>query len=162
VAVARSSHQNLATSPAQIKQAPPAAEQPPLAPKQPAGQNSPSRSGGLASSVIEATLIPGLARSVQAAQIIRIHPQTTFVLVRLEVLNLPGLDSREQLLDADGQCIWRQEFSKRTQMVKGRIAVIGLPARILAPGDYTLRIESKNSLGEFENVDSYAFRVTNR
>jgi hypothetical protein len=48
----------------------------------------------------------------------------------------------------------------RARRTKGRIiASLNVPARFLSSGDYQIQLSGRNSAGEYEDIDTYYFRV---
>ena len=133
-------------------------EQPQLASN--AQQHGTSDSDPLGARAVEVTLIPTLTRSIQHAQLVRISPSAAVVLLTLESLNEShSFESRLQVFDAEGRRIWSQDLLDRGQLEQGKARVIAIPTAILVAGDYQLRVAAKNSKGNFQELDSYSFRV---
>jgi len=113
----------------------------------------------LDSRIAEATLAPGLTRSIQVSQLVRVSPGTMVVLLTLESLSeRRNSESRHKLFNASRECIWSQNLPDRGHVERGK-TIVAIPAAILGAGDYRLTLEARNSKGSFEDVDSYSFRV---
>jgi len=113
----------------------------------------------LDSRIAEATLAPGLTRSIQVSQLVRVSPGTMVVLLTLESLSeRRNSESRHKLFNASRECIWSQNLPDRGHVERGK-TIVAIPAAILGAGDCRVTLEARNSTGSFEDVDSYSFRV---
>jgi hypothetical protein len=65
---------------------------------------------------------------------------------------------REVLLSGSGQQLWAQEFPA-TVLSAARRSTIVVPASILAPGIYHLRLDRDSTNGQFEELADSVFRV---
>ena len=65
---------------------------------------------------------------------------------------------REVLLSGTGKKLWAQEFPAVTLSPANRSTIV-LPASILAPGIYHLRLDRETTGGQFDESADYVFRV---
>jgi hypothetical protein len=65
---------------------------------------------------------------------------------------------REVLLSGSGKKLWAQEFPAATLSPANRSSIV-LPASILVPGIYHLRLDRETTGGQFEESADYVFRV---
>jgi hypothetical protein len=105
-------------------------------------------------------LATGLLRSEGSMTRIAIPPDAPLIRLRLE---LPGVDYplyRAVLYDAGGEEIWAQS-KLSAQAGDGRASVtLLLPARLLPPGDYQLKLSGTDGTELLESVATCAFRTT--
>jgi hypothetical protein len=115
-----------------------------------------SEASGTQSAALD--LAPGLTRGVQRQVMLRLSDRAFVVWINLELPSALSGKVREELIGADGERIWMQEFTAiaASSMSKSTIA---LPVSLLAPGDYQIKVEQQNSSGVFEKVGTYAFHV---
>jgi hypothetical protein len=104
-------------------------------------------------------LRPGVRRGVESIPVLHIAGQPTVVRITLELAFQPAAGLREELLRANGQQIWSQELTPAAPLASHGATVIYLPAQLLTPGDYQLRLKDL-SAGPTDEGDVYAFRVT--
>jgi len=64
------------------------------------------------------------------------------------------------VLDANGSELWRQTDLQARNEVGARVVVVPVPARLLLPGDYSLKLTGVTPDGNLEDLQSYRFHVT--
>jgi hypothetical protein len=83
--------------------------------------------------------------------------------VRLQ-LDVPYGDARAghratlRVADAD-TIVWSEELPRGVAGGAGLSLVLSVPARVLAPASYDLRLSARNGAGQLEEVASYTFRI---
>jgi hypothetical protein len=83
------------------------------------------------------------------------------VRITLELAFQPTGGLREDLLRGSGERVWTQELPSATEAVVQGMTTIYLPAELLSPGDYRIRVRDLASDASDEG-DVYAFRVSRR
>jgi hypothetical protein len=106
-------------------------------------------------------LRPGVRRDVEAIPVLQVPSQAGAVRITLQVAFKPEGGLREELLRGGSERVWTQELSSAAQAVADGITTIYLPARLLSPGDYQIRLKDLASDPSDEG-DLYAFRVSRR
>jgi hypothetical protein len=109
------------------------------------------------------TLLPGLARGGSEKSSLRLADDTR--LVRLQI----GIDPDEpyktfavDLRTSSGRQVWtRENLTARTRSRASAITLT-LPASVLKPGDYELRLSTRQKGGATEDIGFYYFNVTKR
>lgn len=104
-------------------------------------------------------LRPGVRRGVEAVPVLHIAAQATVVRITLELAFKPEAGLREQLLRPGGHQIWSQELTPAAPLAAHGATTIYLPAQLLNPGDYQIRLKDL-SAGPADEGDVYAFRVS--
>lgn len=103
-------------------------------------------------------LQPGLTRGLQRQVILRLPAQARIVWIDLDFPDILRGSFREELISASGDRVWMQEFTAPTASPLTRNS-IALPASVLSPGDYQIKLEEAESGGAFQTVGTYSFRV---
>ncbi len=104
-------------------------------------------------------LRPGVRRGVEAIPVLHIAGQPTVVRITLALAFQPTAGLREELLHANGQQIWSQDLTPAAPLAAHGATTLYLPAQLLTPGDYQLRLKDL-SAGPTDEGDVYAFRVS--
>lgn len=104
-------------------------------------------------------LRPGVRRGVEAVPVLRVEGPAGAVRITLELAFKPQGGLREELSRVDGKRLWSQEFSSPAETVSEGAATVFVPAQLLSPGDYRIRLQDLSSDASDEG-DDYAFRVS--
>jgi hypothetical protein len=104
-------------------------------------------------------LRPGVRRRVEAIPVLHLRDKAGAVRITLELAFDPQAGLREELLRAGGERIWTQELSSTAQTAGRGETTIYLPAQLLSPGDYQIRLKDLATDASDEG-DVYAFRVS--
>jgi len=105
-------------------------------------------------------LATGLLRSGGSLTRIAIPPDTPLIRLRLGLSGVDYAQYRAVLYDAEGEEIWAQS-KLSAQSGDGNAAVtVVLPAQLLPPGDYQLKLSGIDRTGIPEGVAASSFRVT--
>ena len=120
--------------------------------------------GQRAPSVISLVLAPSIVRD-QGPGIKKLHLTPGARLLKL-LLNLNGdieyKSYQVMLLTAEGAERWGRDKLQARRTGLGRSIVLSLPARILAPGDYELRLKGYASDGTLEETGDYYYLSVRR
>jgi hypothetical protein len=110
--------------------------------------------------IVPLVLNAGLTREVGGEARLTIPPSTHFVEITLRTSEpLTGM-LREELVGSDGRTIWSQELSvSKLERQRNRI-VIMLPAYLLNPNDYRIRLARRSDSETTEVIATYPFRVS--
>lgn len=120
-----------------------------------AGPNSP---GG----VLAVELAPGLTRGDEGIKKIPLTPVTTTLVLQLRIPNkLPYQTYRAILQNSGGREISHQDNLRRDPTANDRITC-PVPANLLTPGDYNLKLSGLNMQSEYEDVARYSFGVSSK
>jgi hypothetical protein len=83
--------------------------------------------------------------------------------LNLELLEDDYRSYRAELLTAEGERVAGLDALKPKPVgAGGRRVTLNFPARLLAPGDYQVRLRGVNSSGQTEDVGRYYFRALNK
>lgn len=107
------------------------------------------------------TLQPELTRGLERQMVLRAGAHSQVVWLQLEFPSaLKGAFRQEMLTDA-GERIWMEEF---TAPAAAPITsnTIALPAALLVPGDYRIRLEEIDPGGSAQVIATYSFRFSRR
>lgn len=110
--------------------------------------------------VLAVTLTPGLTRSVgNEIKRISIAPDVGTLHLRLQLTRDDYPSYRASLLRDDRSDVWTGDHLP--PMNDGGIKVIpaDIPARLLTPGDYQIKLAGKPSNGPYEDVATYNFLI---
>ena len=88
----------------------------------------------------------------------RVPATTRFARIDWKLSEPLAENYREVLLSGTGKKLWAQEFPAATLSPANR-SIIVLPASILVPGIYHLRLDRETTGGQFEESADYVFRV---
>lgn len=121
------------------------------------GQQTPQQSGN----IYVATLTPGLTRA-GGGEISRfkLPPAGDTVELRLALPQPDYQTYRSVLLTANQSQVWASEDLAAVTDSGTNFVVARVPAKLLAAGDYQVKLGGRAEDGSFEEVGSYAFRVT--
>jgi hypothetical protein len=105
-------------------------------------------------------LVPGISRGEEGIKQITVPTDIATVQLQLKVSNISAYQTYRAILEtANGREISRQDDLRSDPAFKERIISL-IPADLLKPGDYSLKLSGLNRQGEFEDVARYNFRVT--
>jgi hypothetical protein len=90
---------------------------------------------------------------------INVPPGTDMVELKLPLRNEDYTSYRTVLLSGDGPELWRAENLQSKSESGNKFILADVPARLLVPGDYSLRLSGKDSSGKFEDLPTYRFQV---
>jgi hypothetical protein len=107
-------------------------------------------------------LAPGITRGIERVPVLHLAGHSRVVWITLELPFEPEGGFREELLRADGERIWSQEFTAPGAMVSQRTTTIALPAQLLSPGDYQIKFKEVSTGGASDGGEGYVFRVTKK
>ena len=107
-------------------------------------------------------LKPGLSRDDENSNRFVIPTTEKIVQLRLQIGNGQYQAYRAELQTGEGQEIVTLTDLKEKQINVERLIVIYLPARIVPPGDYQLRLTGVNQNNQPEYIGRYTFRVVGK
>jgi hypothetical protein len=118
--------------------------------------------GQMQSSVLVVALAPGLLRDMGGVQKIRIPDGTN--LIQFDLKMEPQDYSRYQItLQRVGEDTFWTQISPKTQSVKEQAFFrLILPAHLLRPGDFVLKLSGSLNDGNLEDVGNYYFRIAGK
>lgn len=121
------------------------------------GQQTPQQPGN----VYVATLTPGLTRA-GGGEIskFKLPPAGDTVELRLALPQPDYQTYRSVLLTANQSQVWASDDLAVATDSGTSFVVARVPAKLLARGDYQVKLRGRAEDGSFEEVESYAFRVT--
>ncbi len=100
-------------------------------------------------------LFPGTLRSGGRNSVLKLPTEAKTATIQLNLKNAPYKTFQVRLTDADGNVLFELEnLTPRNSKV-----VFGIPTAKLSRGDYTIKLNGKNSSVENESVADYQFRV---
>lgn len=106
------------------------------------------------------SLIPGTTRGVEdGSKKISIPPGTGTVELRAQLLRENYGSYRAICLDENGAEVLRSDNLQPKTESGIRFVSVGIPARLLHPGDYSLRISGREPDGKFEDLPLYRFQI---
>ena len=103
-------------------------------------------------------LRPGVRRGLEAVPVIHVGGHASVIRITLELGFTPEGGLHEELLHAGGARIWIQELTSAGPVVSHGATTIYVPAQLLTPGDYQVRV--KDLSAPSDEGDVYAFRVS--
>jgi hypothetical protein len=106
--------------------------------------------------VLAITLTPGLTRSDGDIKKISIPGDTGTVRLQLALSKNEYAKYRAILLTDEGSEIWSDTLPPD---LDGRFINVNIPAELLKPGEYQVRLSGQSEAGSFEALDRYSFRV---
>jgi hypothetical protein len=119
--------------------------------------NSPVKPTGR---VLAMELTPGMTRGEEGIQRIALTADITTVQLQLRIPNTPDYQIfKAILIDREGRETFNQDKLRRDAAANDRV-VCPIPASLLLPGDYSLKLSGLNLRGEREDFTRYAFRVS--
>ena len=104
-------------------------------------------------------LRPGVRRGVEAVPVLHVRGQAGAVRSTLELAFNPQGGLREDLSRTGGERLWTQELPSSAETADQGETTLYLPAQLLTPGDYQIRLKDLSSDASDEG-DVYAFRVS--
>ena len=103
-------------------------------------------------------LRPGVRRGLEPVPVIRVGSHASVIRITLELGFTPEGGLHEELQHAGGARIWIQELTAAGPVVAHGTTNIYLPAQLLTPGDYQIRV--KDLSAPSDEGDVYTFRVS--
>jgi hypothetical protein len=116
--------------------------------------------GQLQTTLISLTLTPGLLRDVGGSQKISIPAGTSLAQFDLKMEHMDYTQYQATLQRVGDGKIWTQISPEAESAMKGRFVRLIVPAELLVPADYVLKLSGVASGEHFEDIGSYYFRVT--
>jgi anti-sigma factor RsiW len=105
------------------------------------------------------TLRLGLIRGTGDPQILAIAPRAEVVELKLDLTSVDFRKYSATLRTPEGTMVWKKaQVEVHSSQTGGRIAV-RIPARLLPPGDYILRVDGMSPTGKSVEVGDSYFRV---
>jgi hypothetical protein len=115
------------------------------------------------STEIPFVLTAGTLRSTPETKRLIIPPEIRLVQLQLDFEKESAYQSyRVSLQNREGDEFWSQGKLRARATVSGQAVILSLPATVLAPGDYILKLSGAGAAGQIEEISSYAFRVVKR
>ena len=112
-----------------------------------------------AGSSVNLSITPVTLREVGEDRRVSIKPDTQTVLVRLILVDAQYGSYQASLNTVDGVNLGDIQKLKPTVEEGGRFVMVRLPAQMLSPGSYQIKLAAEISPGVFENVGTYSFQV---
>lgn len=110
--------------------------------------------------VLAVELVPGLSRSDGEMKQVTVPADTGTVQLQLRIPNgLAKQVYRAILQTSDGRELFRQDDIRRDPASNDRV-ICPIPANLLKPSDYNLKLSGINQQREYEDIAHYYFRVT--
>jgi hypothetical protein len=110
--------------------------------------------------VLAVELVPGRTRGDEETKQITVTAGTNTVQLQLRIPNDVAHQAYRAILQTtDGREILRQENIRPDPASNDRV-ICPIPANLLKPSDYDLKLSGRNQQGEYEDVSRYYFRVT--
>lgn len=105
-------------------------------------------------------LQPGaLTRGIAEAERLIVPADATLVRMYLD-LGIDDYESYRATLGIEtGDEIWSQSQLRADELVEGVAVTLTLPAKLLVPGDYTVRLSGSTTNGDYELIGRYRFRA---
>lgn len=104
------------------------------------------------------TLAPGSLRSENATQRVRVQPKAVDIKLQLELAQPAFPKYRSQLL-RESETLQTTDELKAEAKGDQQIVPLTVPAKILSPGNYQVRLSGVLNSGQDEFIDNYSFRV---
>jgi len=105
-------------------------------------------------------LVPGVTRGDEGLKQISVTADTATVELQLRAANISAYQTyRGVLKTAGGDEISRQENLRTDSATRDRV-IYPLPATLLKPGIYSVKLSGLNQQNEYEDIARYNFRVT--
>lgn len=124
--------------------------------------NDPRRQGDPAGGFLPLTLTRGLTRAEGQTSRVRVPAGAPGLRLRLELPNGASESYRARLQTADEPTRSYTVDGLRPDASGGaRAVVLYVPAELLPPGDYQVKLGEQTLDGDFEDAGTYSFRVTN-
>jgi hypothetical protein len=110
--------------------------------------------------VLAVELVPGLGRGDGETKQITVTSDTTTVQLQLRIPNDVAYQTYRAILQtSDGREISRQDRLRLDPTSNGRV-ICPIPANLLKPSQYDLKLSGINQQGVYEDIARYYFRVT--
>jgi hypothetical protein len=106
-------------------------------------------------------LSPDLSRGIQAVPVLRRVPHNQPMWIRIKLPFPSKSPYRDELIVSNGdspKTVWTEELKVASNHASSE-RDLGIPAFLLAPGDYLIVVEEASAGSNFEKVATYAFRV---
>lgn len=110
--------------------------------------------------LVPLALNPGVTRGIEQEARLQLPPQASLVYIVLRVAVLPKGWLRQELMNSNGDKLLIQELASSKGVTDGSTIRLVLPARLLSPDDYQIRLSEKSASGTYEEVANYTFRVS--
>ena len=107
-------------------------------------------------------LAPGLVRDFGAMKKLAVPPAAMLVQLSLSLEGENYQSYRARLDGASGEEVISQNRLALERREGNAIAVVTIPARLLAPGDYIVKLSGMKSDGSSEDIGKYYFRVSRK
>src|SRR5262249_27721037 len=120
-----------------------------------------NRTPQLSGPIYAITITAGITRGDNdAVNRFSIPPGTGVVALKAQLRHEDYRKYNAVILDANGSELWRQTDLQARNEVGARVVVVPVPARLLLPGDYSLKLTGVTPDGNLEDLQSYRFHVT--
>ena len=106
--------------------------------------------------------MPGRSRGGGQADKLVIPPSAVLVQLQLDLATASQPSYRAFLNNGQGSEIWSQAELKAKVTADGQVVVISLPASLLTPDTYLLKLKGVATNGDLENAGSCQFQVLNK
>lgn len=110
-------------------------------------------------SSVNLPISPVTLREVGEDRRVNIKSDTQTVLVRLILVDAQYGSYQASLQTADAVNLGAIQQLKPTVEEGGRFVIVRLPAQMLSPGSYQIKLAAETSPGVFEDVGTYSFQV---
>lgn len=108
------------------------------------------------------TLMPGLVRETGEMKRVVIPSGTSAIRLRLALMTEDYRSYQAVLQTAEGREISSSNKLKAKTTSGGKVVDLILPAKLLTPGDYQLKLSGLSMSGNLEDIGSYPFRVLHK
>ena len=108
---------------------------------------------------VNLSITPVTLREVGEDRRVNIKSDTQTVLVRLILVDAHYGSYQASLQTADAVNLGAIQQLKPTVEEGGRFVIVRLPAQMLSPGSYQIKLAAETSPGVFEDVGTYSFQV---
>lgn len=114
----------------------------------------------ISTNVVTLVLTPGQVRDdLEQIKKIVLLPDTNAVRLQLELVETDYHNYRIDLMTSEGRTIWTKENLKPIRLGEQTFILIDVPAEVLKPNDYQVKVRGQLADGNIEDVARYAFRV---
>ncbi|MCU1268324.1 MAG: hypothetical protein JWM21_4642 [Acidobacteria bacterium] len=118
-----------------------------------------NRSAEEPGTVYAVMLTPGITRGGESEKKISIPTGTGTLELKLELRRDDYQTYRAMLFADDGSEVWRTDGLRSTSEAGTKFIAVKTPARLLAPGNYSLKVTGLGPDGKQEDLPSYRFLV---
>ena len=109
------------------------------------------------------SLYPGLVRDLDGLKTVEIPGDIKLIELNLQIIEGEKYDSYRAILQAiDGDEVAIQNRLTFKTRDGGEMATLAIPASLLLPGDYFIRLSGIRAPGSPENIGKYYFRVSRK